>query len=86
MFSNGEGNAGPDNASIKTTAKSWDGFSPNGIALNDAARAGIKQFFPGVGANDFKGQMLLKPGFEVVKVGMSKEQFKPEIDKVLAGL
>lgn len=82
MFSRGTANKAKLDE-MKNTSSNWAGFAPHGSAINDAERAGIKHFFPSTPDNGFKAQMLLKPGFEIVKIGLKTSEYKTEIDKLL---
>lgn len=83
MFSlNPEAEAASE-AEVKTKIQNW-GFTEHGIGLNDPARLGVETYFPGM--EGWRGAMLLRPGFQVVKTGLSAEDFEKEIDAVLASL
>lgn len=81
MFSVNAENEAPSDAEIKSQITAW-GFTSNGIGLNDTDRRGIETYFPGI--EGWRGTMLLRPGFEVVKTGLSASEFEREIDAVLA--
>lgn len=82
MFSlNAQGGA-PTDAQVKAQMQAW-GFGNNAVGLNDAQRKGISAYFPNTAG--FRDAMVLKPGFEVVKTGLSASGFEAAIDSVLAG-
>lgn len=83
MFSLNAQREAPSDEEVKAQVEAW-GFTENGIGLNDAQRKGIETYFPG--ATGWRGTMLLKPGFEVVKTGFPFSDFEKEIDAVLADL
>lgn len=87
MFTLKPGETKPSDAELKQHIASWDGFTPHGIGMSDADRVGVDTYFPALKeSNGWRGTMLLKPGFEVVKSEISADDFESEIDAVLAGL
>lgn len=81
MFSLDAENEAPSNAQVKAQMQKW-GFKDNAIGLNDGKALGMKTYFPNT--EGWRGAMLLRPGFKVVKTGLSAEDFEREIDAVLA--
>lgn len=82
MFSLNAQQGAPTDAEVKNQMQAW-GFGDNAVGLNDAERKGISTYFPNV--SGFRDAMVLKPGFEVVKTGLSASGFEAVIDSVLAG-
>lgn len=74
----------PTNAQVAEHIALWPGFSPNGLGFADGDRKGFRNFFPAAPATGYRGTMLLKRGFEVVKTEIALDNFKSEIDAVLA--
>lgn len=82
MFSLNAQQGAPTDAQVKAQMQAW-GFSSNAVGLNDAQRKGISTYFPNTAG--FRDAMVLKPGFQVVKTGLSAPDFELTIDSVLAG-
>lgn len=75
-----------DNADMIPVADSWGvGFAKYGVPLNDTNSFALRAYLP-TPPDRIEGSMLLKPGFEIVKVDIEASDYKTEIDAVLATL
>lgn len=71
------------NADMAAVADTWGvGFAKYGVPLSDSNYFALRAYIP-IPENSIEGSMLLKPGFEIVKINIPASAYKTEIDAVL---